>query len=196
MEHADARCLFAPLLAHTRELIPLRAAAIRVDRNSLVDAARASLRNLQENRPGLEALAYLDPALDLLEDVLDRAESHRDAGLAKQVPGRLPRATLAQPLHDAVVRRLDRADDDQYRCLAGLLRHLGLVVTLQALVDRALQSADRHIREVGEDFRQCLAEGATRIDSPQRGVIDTMMARTVGGIAPVACVLPTSPSQT
>jgi hypothetical protein len=94
MEQVDARSLWTSLLAHTRELIPLRAAAIRVDRNSLVDAARASLRNLQENRPGLEALAYLDPGftLDLLEDILDRAESHRDAGVAKQVLGRLPRA--------------------------------------------------------------------------------------------------------
>jgi hypothetical protein len=158
MEQADARSLWAALLAHTRELIPLRAAAIRVDRNSLVDAARASLRNLQENRRGLEALAYLDPGftLDLLEDVLDRAESPRDAGLAKQVLGRLPRATLAQPLHDAVARRLDRADDDQYRRLAELLRHLGFTDTLQALVDRALQSADGNIREVGEDFRDAI----------------------------------------
>ena len=148
MDQVDARSLWASLLAHTRELIPLRAAAIHVDRNSLVDAVRASLRNLQESRRGLEALAYLDPGftLDLLEDVLDRAESPRDAGLAKQALGRLQRATLAQPLHDAVVRRLDRADDDQYRRLAELLRHLGLAVTLQSLVDRALQSGDRHIR--------------------------------------------------
>ena len=103
----------------------------------------------------MEALAYLDSGftLDVLEDVLDRAENPRDAGLAKQVLGRLPRAILAQSLHDAVMRRLDRADDDQYRRLAGLLRHLGLAVTLQALVDSALQSADKHIREVGEDFR-------------------------------------------
>jgi hypothetical protein len=158
MEQVDARSLWASLLAHTRELIPLRAAAIRVDRNSLVDAARASLRNVHENRRGLEALAYLDPGftLDLLEDVLDRAENHRDAGLAKLVLGRLPRATLAQPLHNAVVRRLDRADDDQYRRLAELLSHLGLAITLQALVDRALQSADRYIREVGEDFQDLI----------------------------------------
>lgn len=155
MDQVDASSLWASLVAHARQMIPLQAAAIRVDRDSLVEAARASLRNLQENRSALNALAYLDPhfTLALLDEVLDRAEQPRDAPLARQVLGRLARDTLAQPLGDAVERRLERADDDQYRRLAELLRFLGLSGTLQALVDRALQSADSNIREVGEDFQ-------------------------------------------
>jgi hypothetical protein len=137
-------------------MMPLQAAAIRVDQNSLLDAARASLRNLYDSPTALKALMYLDPGvtLALLEDVIDRAESQRDALIARQALGRISRDTLAQPLGAAVARRLDRADDDQYRRLAELLRHLGLADTLQALVDRALQSADSNIREVGEDFQK------------------------------------------
>jgi len=97
MDRVDASSLWASLLAHTRQMTPLQGAAIRVDRDSLVDAARASLRNLQENRSGLNALAYLDPhfTLALLDDVLDRAEQPRDALPASQVLGRLARDTLA-----------------------------------------------------------------------------------------------------
>jgi len=97
MDRVDASSLWASLLAHTRQMTPLQGAAIRVDRDSLVDAARASLRNLQENRSGLNALAYLDPhfTLALFDDVLDRAEQPRDALPASQVLGRLARDTLA-----------------------------------------------------------------------------------------------------
>lgn len=97
MDRVNASSLWASLLAHTRQMIPLQGAAIRVDRDSLVDAARASPRNLQENPSGLNALAYLDPhfTLALLDYVLDRAEHPRDALLARQVLGRLARDTLA-----------------------------------------------------------------------------------------------------
>lgn len=156
MVETDAAASWSSLLARVRQLGPVRAAATTADRESVVEAARASLADLQEQRTALEALSLLDPAvtLALLEDVLRIAAfTQRDALLVRQVLGRLPRGALAPPLHEIVARRLDGAGDDEHRRLAELARHLGLADTLRLIVDRALASPDPLTREVGEDFR-------------------------------------------
>lgn len=156
MVEAEGAALWSTLLAQVRQLVPARAAAATADRQSIVEAARASLRDVREQRSALEVLALLDPGvtLALLEDVVRiAAHTQRDALLVRQVLGRLPHDTLAGRLHEAVVGRLDAADDDEYRRLAELARHLGLGPTLRAIVDRALASPDPLTREVGEDFR-------------------------------------------
>lgn len=156
MVQSDAAALWSELVAHVRQLRGPRAAAATADRLALIDAARAALADIHQQRAALEALALLDPAvtLALLEDVVRiAAHTQGDAGLVRQVLGRLPRGTLAQPLHDAVLSRLNAADDDEFRRLAETARYLGLDATVGAIVDRALASPDPLTREVGEDFR-------------------------------------------
>jgi hypothetical protein len=155
MVQSDAAARWAELVAHVRQLRRPRAAATTADRPSLIEAARVSLGDVRQQRAALEVLALLDPAvtLALLEDVVRiAAHTQGDALLVRQVLGRLPRAAIAPPLHQAVLRRLDAADDDEYRRLAETARHLGLDATLRAIVDRALASPDPLTREVGEDF--------------------------------------------
>ncbi|MEV6850423.1 hypothetical protein [Actinoplanes sp. NPDC051411] len=51
-----------------------------------------------------------------------------------------------------MIARLDLADDDEYRGLAELLKHLQAWEVLRELVKRARASADPQIREVADDL--------------------------------------------
>src|SRR5215472_801866 len=164
-EPEDAAAVWSALLDRNQQLLPLRAAAFRAVRNDLAGlagAVRATLAAPSQAHAGLQVLMWLEPqlTLELLEDVLTRAKSPRDTGLARQALGRLPRAVLARPLRDAMVARLERSDDDdEYRRYAELLRHLGQTEILRVLVERALASSDRDMRDVGEDFSPDLESG-------------------------------------
>lgn len=157
-EPGDAAAVWSALLDRNEQLVPLRAAAYRAFREDLAGlagAVRATLAVPSQAHAGLQVLMWLEPqlTLEMLEDVLTRAASPRDTGLARQALGRLPRAVLARPLHDAVLARLERShDDDEYRRYAELLRHLGQTETLRVLVERAQASSDANMHDVAEDF--------------------------------------------
>jgi hypothetical protein len=155
MTDVHAAAVWSSLIAAAEELVPLKAAAWRADRTSLVDAARASLTNRGEQHHALEVLTWMDPAvtLALIEDVVRvGTHSQRDVLLTRQVLGRLPRTMLASALRDVVEKFLVTGDDDVYRRLAELARHLGLAAVLDIIVSCALTSANPHIRDVGHDF--------------------------------------------
>ena len=125
------------------------------DEHRTARLAMSTLAKLDERRATLIALLSLDPAVSL--DLVDRlvliaAMSHRDALVVRQILGRLPRVQLTDPLAAVVTTRLQTADDDEYRRLAELARHLGQEALLRDVVRSALASSDRHIREVGSDF--------------------------------------------
>jgi hypothetical protein len=152
---AGAAAVWSSLLAAARELVPLKADAARTGRASLIDAARASLADLRDRRCALEVLTWLEPevTLALFDDVVRvAAHTQRDALLTRQVLGRLPRRMLVERIDPIVDQLLAAADDDVYRRLAELMRHLGLDSTLARIVDRALASTDPNIRDVGSDF--------------------------------------------
>jgi hypothetical protein len=103
----------------------------------------------------LMGLLFLDQSvtLGLLDElVLIAAQSQRHALLARQLIGGLPHGEVEDRVPGVVRRRLAQADEDEYRRLAELLVHLGLRDLLDELVSKALASANRYVREVGEDF--------------------------------------------
>src|SRR5215470_16561866 len=127
MIDAGAAAIWSSLLAAARELVPLKADALRAGTTPLSDAARASLANLAERRHALEVLTWLEPevTLALFDDVVRvAAHTQRDALLTRQVLGRLPRKALAERIDAIVDRLLAAEDDDVYRRLAELARHL------------------------------------------------------------------------
>jgi hypothetical protein len=66
----------------------------------------------------------------------------------------LDRTWLEANIEPQVWRQLGPgATDEQYRLLAELLLALGLRDVLQSLVDRAVASPDKSIRDIAEDFR-------------------------------------------
>jgi len=155
MIDTDAAATWSSLLAAARELGPLKSDAFRTDRARLIDAARASLKTMPERRLALEVLTWLEPEVTaaVFDDVVRIAShTHRDVLLTRQALGRLPRETLSERIDPVVDRLLAAEDDDVYRRLAELARHLGLDATLARIVDRALASTDPNIRDVGADF--------------------------------------------
>ena len=74
--------------------------------------------------------------------------------LVKGIIGRLQRRVLAHDLPPLIDDQMSRADEDEFRRMAELLDHLGLVEALNALVERAMENEDPGIREAAEDFSQ------------------------------------------
>jgi hypothetical protein len=120
----------------------------------LTSRLRDGLSEPEQRRPTLLLLGLLDSAhtVAVVDAVLDAGESHRDALLARELLGRLPRDVLEQRVPSLVLARLDTADDDAYRRLAELLSHLGLRDALATLCVRAAGSDDPEIRDVADDF--------------------------------------------
>lgn len=144
------------LLEAVRSTMQAAARVGNLDRTAMTALISKSLGAVETKRSGLQALLMVDPYLTL--EVLDQvvaiaAQSHRDALLARQVVGRLDRDTVREQLRSIILNRLGEADDDEYRRLAELLRHIGDASTLDELTARALASTDPKIREVGDDFK-------------------------------------------
>jgi hypothetical protein len=119
-----------------------------------------ALNGAVERRKALLLLSYLDASYTLaLADLLvERALSHRDALLVRQLFGRLEHYQIVDTVPAAVLRLLDEiGDDDAYRRMAELLQHLGLTSALNLIIDRALASNDIYVREVGAEYAPDLA---------------------------------------
>jgi hypothetical protein len=115
---------------------------------------RAGLLNPTERRPTLLILGLMDTrhTAQVADQVVEAAESHRNARLARELLGRLPRNELQALIPPLVSARLEQADDDAYRRLAELLVHLGLKEALDELRARAASSHDPSVREIAVDF--------------------------------------------
>lgn len=152
-EQPDDQQLWAALIAAEQERARRRAEFYQHARSRTETIARAL-----EGKPWDQgvALAFLAALSDDVPAVLDRlielSRSHRWGLAARQAiapawqSGRLPE------LPQKVIARLNRADDDEYRDLAALLKHLQAWEVLRELVKRAMASADPRIREVAEDL--------------------------------------------
>ena len=126
------------------------------DRDVTLAAFRGTLSDPRTRRASLSVLSQLDTSftLALIQLVVEASISHRDALLARQVVARMSYASYAAAVPPVVDQLLEDADDDAYRRLAELLDHLGLYAHLQRLSERASDSSDADIREVGSDFAQ------------------------------------------
>jgi hypothetical protein len=92
---------------------------------------------------------------ELVQDLVGIAVNHRDALRVRQLLGRLPYREAYDLVPKAVWRQLaETNDDDAYRRMAELLRHLGLEEALQDLCRRVEGIEDEAIGEVARDFRQ------------------------------------------
>jgi hypothetical protein len=115
---------------------------------------RAGLSNPTERRPTLLILGLMDTrhTAQVADQVVEAAESHRDARLARELLGRLPRKESQALIPPLVSARLEHADDDAYRRLAELLVHLDLKGALDELRARAASSDNPSVREIATDF--------------------------------------------
>lgn len=116
---------------------------------------RPALRRATGRTRALTLLAHLgsDVTSAVVPELVEAALSHRDALAARELLGRLPYDAAARLVPPAVWDLLaEEDDDDAYRRMAELLRHLGLSDTLRELCRRAAASDDPDVREVAEDF--------------------------------------------
>jgi hypothetical protein len=97
-------------------------------------------------------LADTDLVSELLPELVAAGFRPRDALLVREILGRLPRAVLQSQLPPVIRDRIRNAEDDEFRRLAELLKHLGLSGQLADLVAVAKASDDPNIRQVAEDF--------------------------------------------
>jgi hypothetical protein len=128
--------------------------ALTVDESAALARLRQELTGGKARR-ALLLLGVLPTGYTVaLADVLaERALSHRDGLLVRQLFGRLPRHETVSVVPTAVSVQLVRTpDDDAYRRLAELLYYLGLDDALRELAEAALASDDPGVREVGEEF--------------------------------------------
>ena len=100
----------------------------------------------------LLSLADADLVSELLPELVVAGFRPRDALLVREILGRLPRAALQSLLPPVIHDRLRDAEDDEFRRIAELLKHLGLSDQLADLVAVARVSDDPNIREVADDF--------------------------------------------
>lgn len=128
---------------------------LHADYAALLGLLADALADPIERGPALHVLSYLDEdyTIALADRLVAASLSHRDALAVREVLGRLSWQEAARVVPPAVWAQLDETgDDDAYRRLAELLRHLGLTEALRRLCQRALASDDPDVREVGEDF--------------------------------------------
>lgn len=97
-------------------------------------------------------LADSDLVRELLPELLIAGLRPRDAVLVRGILGRLPRDVLQNQLSPLIRDRLANSEDDEFRRMAELLKHLGLSAELADLVAVARASSDPNIREVAQDF--------------------------------------------
>lgn len=95
-----------------------------------------------------------DYTRSLCPEIVDRALSHRHAGIARRLLGGMPHAVIAEVVPPIMAQVLVEADYDEYRRSAELFEYLGLSEELAALCSKALRSEGPDIREVGEDYRR------------------------------------------
>jgi hypothetical protein len=153
IEQPDDQELWAALIAAEQERARRRADFYQHARSRADTIARAL-----EGRPWDQsvALAFLAALSDDVPAVLDRlielSMSHRSGLAARQAIAPAWRSGRLPDLPQKVIARLDHADDDEYRDLAELLKHLQAWGVLRELAKRAKASADPQIREVAEDL--------------------------------------------
>lgn len=131
---------------------------LRADYPTTLAMLKESLAGIHDRRAALLLLPHLgeDCLLAVAGSLVRISLSHRDALVARQLLGSLPHREVARVVPAAVWELLDEEsnDEDTYRRLAELLAHLGLADSLLELSERALNSSDPGIREVGEDFME------------------------------------------
>jgi hypothetical protein len=143
-----------PQLIEARELIESLLQLRPSLSGSKVSAALRDALGSAERQWALYLLLLADADLvsELLPELLIAGLRSRDALLVRQVVGRLSRNVLQPQLSSVIRHRLPNADDEEFRRMAELLRHLGLEAELQELVAVAKDSDDSNIREVAADF--------------------------------------------
>jgi hypothetical protein len=94
----------------------------------------------------------VDMTRQVLPELLQAGLRHRDAVLVREIIGRLPRRVLAIDLPPLIEDRMSTADEDEFRRMAELLDHLGLVEALNSIVQQAMEGDDPGIRDAAEDF--------------------------------------------
>lgn len=124
---------------------------VRVLKGALLGGAWdrvAALRLLVEDRDATRLIAVFPVLLELASGM------HGFLDVVREAIRRTPRAWLDEHLREEVLKRLATEDDSGYRRLAELLSGLGYNDLLDELVGIALESPDKDIREVGEDFAE------------------------------------------
>jgi hypothetical protein len=135
--------------------LAVSAGALQTDHATTLTLLREALTGVTDRRRALILVSVLPTEYTgALADVLvERALSHRDALLVRQIFGRLPRHEVVSVVPAAVWGQLAKAPDfDEYRRLAELLDYLGLDDALRRLCEVALESPDPEIRAVGTEF--------------------------------------------
>jgi len=133
-------------VAHLEENPTETAAALKIGLDSISKRTETLLV--------LELLPYWY-SVPLIPELVDCAETLRDASRARGLLGAIPSRLAKQVIVGEVDRRLDasNADDWVYGRMAELLEDLGYYAELSDLVRRAEGSDNPYIREVGDDYR-------------------------------------------
>lgn len=125
----------------------------RLSSPSAIAELRERLR-APERQAALFVLLIVDVTVvaQLVPELFTALLRPRDTELVRGILGRLPRDARQPLVRSEVARRIETADDDEYRRIAELLYDLGQHDDLRDLVARALAHSDPDIREVGQDF--------------------------------------------
>jgi hypothetical protein len=137
------------------ESLLIAAAELRQHRTSGLALIKSALRSVTGRARTLTILTHLgsDFTSEVVPELVEVALSHRDALRARELLGQLPYDEATRVVPPAVWAQLAETDDDDaYRRMAELLRHLGLASALQELCRRAAASEDADVREVADDF--------------------------------------------
>jgi hypothetical protein len=129
---------------------------LQKNRSAMLTTLDNALGGISERAQALRPLGCLDlqDTIALMDKLVSLSLSHGDALAVRRVLGGLAHDEAARTVPLAVWKQLDITDDDDaYRRLAELLRHLGLSEALRQLCERALKSNDPAVQEVGRDFR-------------------------------------------
>ena len=135
--------------------LALTASTLNADDSETIATLKHALRSAEDEGAALILLGYLDAGftISLVNQVVEASLSHRHALRARELLGRLPHGEASRVVPPAVLRQLEETGDyDAYRRLAEVLSHLGLADALRDLSNRALESSDPDVREVGQDF--------------------------------------------
>lgn len=128
---------------------------LRANRAKTLEEMREGLKSVHDRAHVLTILGCVNSSftVDLLQDLVTVALSHRDALTVRQLLGRISYRDAYEIVPRAVWHQLDETDDDDaYRRMAELLAFLGLKEALRDLCSRAKESGDEGVREVAIDF--------------------------------------------
>lgn len=140
---------------HAARAMSLALGPLRSDRQPTLEAIRNALRGVAERTDAMTLLGELSAeyTVAVLPELVRVALSQRDTYRVRQLIGQLPYDDTATSVPSVVWAQLAQTtDDDAYRRMAELLKHLGLTQTLRALCEKAAMSTDPGIREVAADF--------------------------------------------